>query len=162
MDWCLSAQENMNEISRPRATLKLRFAKTDRDLLACFPVMRELRPHLENAAAFAERVRRQRPAGYRLLAAWDDGAPVGLAGFRVQENLIRGTFIYVDDLVVAADHRSGGVGALLLDAVADECRRLAIRSLVLDTAIDNSLGQRFYFRYGMLPRGLHFSMAIKP
>lgn len=157
----------MNEISRPRATLALRYAESDGDLLACYPVMRELRPHLSSPAEFIERVGRQRTAGYRLLAARDVQspvglAPVGLAGFRVQENLIRGTFIYVDDLVVASAHRSGGVGALLLDAVAGECRRLGIRSLVLDAAIDNSLGQRFYFRYGMLARGLHFSMAVNP
>jgi hypothetical protein len=49
-----------------------------------------------------------------------------------------------------------------LDAVAQECRRLAIATLVLDTAIDNSLGQRFYFRYGMLARGLRFSMPVQP
>ena len=61
------------------------------------------------------------------------------------------------------DARDIGVAstcALLLDRVSDECRRLHIPLLVLDTAIDNSLGQRFYFRYGMLARGLRFSMPV--
>ena len=141
-------------------TIALRHADTDAEVAACFPAMRELRPHLADAGKFVSRVRRQRQEGYRLLAAWDDGTAVGVAGWRVQENLIRGRFCYVDDLVVAEGARRGGLGARLLDAVAAEARALGLSRLVLDTAIDNFLGQRFYFRYGMLPAGMRFAMAL--
>jgi GNAT superfamily N-acetyltransferase len=152
----------MKETLHPPDNIELRHAESPSELAVCFPVMHQLRPQLASATEFVERVARQQTAGYRLLAAWDHGRPVGLAGYRTQENLIRGPFIYVDDLVVSVDRRSAHLGARLLDAVADECRRLRIPSLVLDAAIDNSLGHRFYFRYGMLARGLHFSMAIRP
>jgi GNAT superfamily N-acetyltransferase len=141
-------------------TIELRHAETAAEIAACFSVMRELRPHLVSAEEFGTRVRRQRKDSYRLLAAWDDGKAVGIAGWRVQENLIRGRFCYVDDLVVAEGFRSGGLGARLLDAVADEARGLGLSRLVLDTAIDNVLGQRFYFRYGMLPAGMRFGIAL--
>jgi GNAT superfamily N-acetyltransferase len=137
-------------------------AETSIDIAACFAVMRELRPHLPSEAEFVSRVQRQAGDGYRLLAASIDDQVVGLAGYRPQENLIHGRFVYVDDLIVAASGRRAGIGALLLDRVSDECRRLQVRLLVLDTAIDNSLGQRFYFRYGMLARGLRFSMPVSP
>jgi ribosomal protein S18 acetylase RimI-like enzyme len=140
----------------------LREADTDADLLACWPVMHELRPHLTEADTFVTRVRRQQGDGYRLLAAWDGSAAVGLAGWRVQETLIRGRFCYVDDLVVLPGHRRGGLGARLLDGVAAAARALGLRHLVLDTGIDNTLGQRFYFRYGMLPGALRFAMPIDP
>ena len=142
--------------------IDFRHAETPSEIAACFTVMRELRPHLQNEAEFVERVQRQFADGYRLLSARVNDRAIGLAGYRLQENLIHGRFIYVDDLVVAATARRGGVGALLLDAVAQECRKLAIATLVLDTAIDNSLGQRFYFRYGMLARGLRFSIPVQP
>ena len=71
-------------------TPALRHAEEDADLRACFPLMRVLRPHLTDAEAFVVRVRRQADAGYRLLAAWDGSALVGLAGYRPQETLIRG------------------------------------------------------------------------
>ncbi len=141
-------------------TLALRHAEADRDIAACFPVMRQLRPHLASAEEFAERVARQREAGYRLLAAWRDAAAVGLAGYRMQENLIHGRFVYIDDLVVAQSERRGRIGAELLDAVAAEGRALGCRRMTLDTAIDNSLGQRFYFRNGMLATGLHFGKPL--
>ncbi|HEY8288412.1 MAG TPA: GNAT family N-acetyltransferase [Acetobacteraceae bacterium] len=141
-------------------TIGLRHAESAADIAACFPVMHELRPHLADAAELVERVLRQRTAGYRLLAAWDGDVPVGLAGYRMEENLVRGRFCYVDDLVVREDARRGQLGARLLDGVAAEARAQSCPYLVLDTAIDNRLGQRFYFRYGMLPAALRFSMTL--
>jgi len=134
--------------------------ETDEDYLASFDVMRELRPHLAGAAAFAAQARRQREQGYRLLAAWKAGQVMGLAGYRVQENLLYGRFVYVDDLVISTGGRRHGLGAELIEAVREEARRQDCAHLVLDTALSNALGQRFYFRQGLLARGLHFSQQL--
>jgi GNAT superfamily N-acetyltransferase len=141
-------------------TETLRHAETDAELAACLPVMRLLRPHLTSAEEFCARVRRQAAAGYRILVAWHDAEPIGLAGYRPQENLIRGPFCYVDDLVVRDDLRSSGVGARLLVAVGAEAKARGLPHLVLDTGLDNLLGQRFYFRFGMLPAALRFAMRL--
>ena len=138
----------------------LRHAETDGEISACFPVMRSLRPHLANAEELCERVRRHAQAGYRILAAWQGDEAMGLAGYRPQENLIRGPFCYVDDLVVRDDRRSSGLGARLLGEVAAEARAKGLPHLVLDTGLDNVLGQRFYFRFGMLPAALRFAMRL--
>jgi ribosomal protein S18 acetylase RimI-like enzyme len=122
--------------------------------------MHTLRPHLGGPAELVERALRQMEQGYHLLAAWSDDTVVGAAGYRMQENLIRGRFCYVDDLVVAEDHRRHGVGALLLDAVAGRAQAEGIGRLTLDTALDNLLGQRFYFRYGMLPASMRFAKVL--
>ena len=140
----------------------MRHAESDADIAACFPVMVQLRPHLANAEELVERVARQRAAGYCILAAWREGVPIGLAGYRTEENLIHGRFIYVDDLVAADAERRQGIGARLLDAVAAEGRRLGCERLVLDTALDNVLGHRFYYRQGLLARALRFSRQIAP
>lgn len=142
--------------------ITLRHAEGDAEIAACFPVMVQLRPHLADAAEFAARVARQRTAGYRLLAAWRGDVPVALAGYRVEENLVHGRFLYVDDLVSAESERRQGLGARLLDAVAEEGRGLGCRRLVLDTAIDNALGHRFYYRQGLLARALRFSREMAP
>lgn len=141
-------------------TETLRHAESDAEIAACFPVMRLLRPHLANPEELLTRVRRQTQAGYRILAAWDGAAAVGLAGYRPQENLVRGPFCYVDDLVVRDDLRRSGVGARLLTAVGTEAKARGLPWLVLDTDLGNSLGQRFYFRFGMLPAALRFAMKL--
>jgi GNAT superfamily N-acetyltransferase len=124
----------------------LRHAENTAEITACFPVMVLLRPHLANAEEFAARVARQYAAGYRLFAAWRDGMPIGLAGYRVEENLIHGRFVYLDDLVISEGERRHGIGALLLESVAVEGRRLGCGRLVLDTALDSVLAHRFYYR----------------
>lgn len=142
--------------------IDLRHAESEAETALCFPVMAQLRPRLHDAAAFVAQVARQRGAGYRLLAAWYSDAPVALAGYRVEENLIHGRFIYVDDLVTDAGERGGGLGARLLDAVAQEGHRLGCDRLVLDTALDNVRAHRFYYRQGLLARALRFSREIAP
>ena len=141
-------------------TEAIRHAETDAELTACFPVMRQLRLHLTSSEELRSRYRRQAQAGYRILAAWRGDEAVGLAGYRPLENLIRGPFCYVDDLVVRDDLRRSGLGARLLKAVATEASARGLPHLVLDTALDNFLGQRFYFRFGMLPAALRFAMRL--
>jgi ribosomal protein S18 acetylase RimI-like enzyme len=140
--------------------IRLRHAESDREIAACFPVMALLRPHLSTAEELVTRVARQRAAGYRILAAWSDDLPLALAGYRVEENLIHGRFIYVDDLVTAESERGSGLGAQLLAAVAEVGQREGCTRLVLDTALDNVLAHRFYYRQGLLARALRFSRAI--
>ncbi|MGH7040992.1 MAG: GNAT family N-acetyltransferase [Acetobacteraceae bacterium] len=142
------------------SAIDLRPAETDAAIGACFPVLRQLRPHLGDAAELVARVQRQRGHGYRLLAAWNDGEVAGAAGYRMQENLIHGRFVYVDDLVVRDARRRGGVGALLLDAVAAEAKAAGCARMTLDTGLDNALAQRFYFRWGLLATGMHFGRPL--
>ena len=141
-------------------TVRLSHIDSDQDYAASFQVMRELRPHLSDVGSFAAQARRQARQGYRLLAAWKDEQVIGLAGYRLQENLLYGRFLYVDDLVAAAEARRHGVGAKLIDALRDEARQQGCAHFVLDTALGNSLGQRFYFRQGLLSRGMHFSQPL--
>lgn len=131
-------------------------------LAACWPVMRQLRPHLVSLDEFAQRVARQRAsAGYRLFASLADGQPVALAGFRLLENLVYGLHLYVDDLVTDEAQRSGGHGAALMRRLREEAAALNCARLVLDTPMSNSLGHRFYFRCGLLATALRFGVPIE-
>ncbi|MEM5387356.1 GNAT family N-acetyltransferase [Paraburkholderia phymatum] len=139
----------------------LRHAETDADVMACFGVMQQLRPQLQSSEEWLAHVAVQRAQGYRLLAVWDGTKPVALAGYRRIDNLIHGRFIYVDDLITDEAGRGQGHGERLLGELralgrADNCNRL-----VLDTALANARAQRFYFRVGLLARGLHFSMDLQ-
>lgn len=135
-------------------------AESEAQYQACFTVMRELRPHLVDAAGFSTQVRRQAEQGYRLLVAWQEGQAKALAGYRIQENLLFGRFLYVDDLVASTESRRHGLGAQLLDAMRELGREQGCAHLVLDTALGNALGQRFYYRQGLLAKALHFSQPL--
>lgn len=132
----------------------------DAAVLAAFPLMRELRPHVTSADELLARVARMRRQGYRILGARDKGQLVALAGYRLQENLVYGPFLYVDDLVVTGDSRGGRWGARLLDALAHQGRREGALRLVLDTGLANSLAQRFYFRQGLLTSAIRLDRPL--
>jgi GNAT superfamily N-acetyltransferase len=131
------------------------------DVAACFPLMRQLRPHLVSEQEFVARWRRQTLVGYRLIALRQEGRLVALAGFRLQENLVHGVYFYVDDFVTDENVRGSGYGRLLMDHLKSEARRSGCARLVLDTPLTNMLGHRFYFRHGLLARALRFSIDLQ-
>lgn len=139
----------------------LRHLETPEDLRACLPLMRELRPHLSDADDFIQRIGRMQQESYRLLAAVQDGQAVALAGYRYQENLIYGRFMYVDDLVVQDTQRGSRWGARLISALDELARGAGCDKLVLDTGMGNALAQRFYFRQGLLTSAIRFSKPLR-
>lgn len=139
---------------------ELRYADREADVAQCFHLIRQLRPHLASENEFIERWRRQQADGYRLLVLWNAGRPVALAGFRVQDNLVHGRHLYVDDLVTDETLRGSGYGRRLMDRLKEEGRGLGLDKLILDTPLANVLGHRFYYREGLVARSLRFSVPL--
>ncbi|MEG0858643.1 MAG: GNAT family N-acetyltransferase [Pseudomonas sp.] len=128
---------------------------------ASLDLMRVLRPHVANPDTYVAQLVRQTAQGYRLLAAWDGEQMAGLAGYRELENLLYGRFIYVDDLVIRPALQRSGLGGRLLAAVREEAVQRRCDHLVLDTGLHMPLAQRFYFRQGLLARGMHFTQSLQ-
>jgi GNAT superfamily N-acetyltransferase len=141
--------------------MNIRIATTNTEIAACYPVMRELRPHIEEDY-FLARVRSQESAGYRLVFVQNPEAVVAVAGFRVCENLAWGRFLYVDDLVTLPAHRSKGHGTKLLSWLKEYAAKEGCLQLHLDSGILRKEVHRFYEREGMTMAGFHFVENIAP
>lgn len=139
--------------------LDLREAETTDEVATCFALMAQLRPHLTSAEDFVARWQRLAPR-YRLLTLKQDGTLIALAGFRLDENLFHGRFLYVDDLVTDEAKRGGGYGKILLDHLVEIGRVEECTKIVLDTPLSNVLGHRFYYRQGMLATSLRFNLPL--
>lgn len=139
--------------------MEIRIASANTQIAACFPVMQQLRPHLEEGA-FLDRVRRQQETGYRLAFIAPEESPVAVAGFRMGENLAWGSFLYVDDLVTAAAHRSHGYGAMLLSWLREYATKMGCRQLHLDSGLQREDAHRFYLREGLSRGGYHFVLEL--
>ncbi|MEZ1317992.1 GNAT family N-acetyltransferase [Pseudomonas fluorescens] len=137
----------------------VRECSNDAAILAAYDLIRQLRPRLTDPGQWLDAYKRQAAGGYRVLLLVHDDVPQGLAGFRLQENLIHGRFLYVDDLVTDATLRGAGLGKRLLDALTGIARDSQCDHLVLDTALVNHDAQRFYTRCGMTNLATRF---IKP
>ena len=141
--------------------MNIRIAATDTEIAACYPVMRELRPHVPEDQ-FLSRVRSQEKAGYRLAFAQGPDGVVAVAGFRVGENLAWGRFLYVDDLVTLPAHRSKGYGAGLLSWLKEYAAKQGCLQMHLDSGMQRKDAHRFYEREGMTITGFHFVENIAP
>lgn len=130
------------------------------DLSLCYALMRQLRPHLADFTEFAQRWDIQTAESYRLVALWDNGQVVALAGYRIQNNLVHARHLYVDDLVTRDDLRGQGYGERLLDWLKQEAQHLECGKLILDTPLSNVLGHRFYYRQGLVASALRFNIPL--
>lgn len=140
-------------------SVKIDIATTEADIAACYPVMRQLRPHIPEVE-FVPRVRRAQESGYRLVCLREDGVPVAVAGIRSGENLAWGRFVYVDDLVTAAERRSRGHGARLLDWIRAHARTQGCAQIHLDSGLQRLDAHRFYAREGVAKTGYHFAESL--
>lgn len=139
--------------------MNIHIAITDADIVACYPVIRELRPHVEEDQ-FLSRVRSQEKSGYRLAFVKESDGLVAVAGFRVGENLAWGSFLYIDDLVTLPDQRSKGYGARLFSWLKEHAVKEGCTQIHLDSGIQRKDAHRFYEREGLTMASLHFVEKI--
>ncbi|HYV59626.1 MAG TPA: GNAT family N-acetyltransferase [Acidimicrobiia bacterium] len=128
-----------------------------------YEAMLELRPDIGTQAEFVARVNGvQRPAGYRIVASFDDGERVAAAaaGFHVGDMLAWGHFLYVEDLVTRQSARRAGHATALLDWIRVEARRSNCDSLQLDSGSQRHDAHRLYLSSGYRITGHHFGQPL--
>jgi GNAT superfamily N-acetyltransferase len=138
----------------------VRLAATDADIARCHPVMRQLRPHLQDEA-FVTRARRQMAEqNWHLAYIEDEGQVAACAGFRLLECLSSGRTLYVDDLVTDEARRSRGFGETLLRWLEDHARAQGCATLSLDSATHRTAAHKFYYRMGLPISAFHFARKL--
>jgi len=139
---------------------RIRIATTKADIMRCFPVMAELRPHLVEGEFF-ERIRRQqKKSGYQLAFLEDSSAVKAVSGFRVTECLWSGKFFYVDDLVSAAGARNQGWGQRMMDWLFQRARQEGCREFHLDSGVQRFEAHGFYLKNRLHIVAYHFRRTL--
>lgn len=137
----------------------IRIAITDDQLRACYPVMVQLRTHLESQA-FVIQAQRQMQSGYQLAYLSNSEGVCSVAGFRISESLSWGRFLYVDDLITDAQMRSQNYGHQLLDWLVQYARQQDCAQLHLDSGLQRLDAHRFYQREGLQISSYHFVLKL--
>ena len=137
----LSARLSRN-IGRLASTV--RELSADREVLAAFPLMRQLRDRIREDTFLAE-VRRQQVEGYRLIGLFDEERLVALAGVRRTHTLSRGEHLFVDDLVSAEGERGRGYGRELMRWLARRAKSEGLDRIDLDS---RATAKGFYEKLG--------------
>ncbi len=126
--------------------------------LAC-RLLLQLRPQYSFEAMYAN-VEAQSKQGYQLVAAYQGEALVGVAGFRLGENLAWGKHLYIDDLVTDAQMRSKGAGAALIQWLKQYATETGCKQLHLDSGVQRFAAHKFYLNQGFRIASHHFSYLL--
>ncbi len=116
---------------------------TDEEFDAAYPVMHELRDHLDESK-YLELLTEMRQNGYRMVAVEDDGAIVALAGIATGVNFYYGHYMWVYDLITTEQGRSKGYGLALLFHVEQMARDEGCETLALSSGLQRVGAHRFY------------------
>jgi GNAT superfamily N-acetyltransferase len=139
---------------------RIALAREDHEIRNCYPVMAELRPHVQ-PEEFLIRVKRQFEIADYKLAYVMDGEVKAVAGFRISECLAWGKFLYVDDLVSKSDERSKGYGGALLDWLIEYAKEEKCDQFHLDSGVQRFAAHRFYLNKRMFIEAHHFGLKLK-
>lgn len=147
-------------LTREAALTTTKQMATEKDIIATFPVMNELRPHISKHG-YLELIRRlQRDLGYNLAAVLDNGEIQTVAGYRFTESLAWGRFMYVDDLVTRSAARSQSFGHQMFEWLVAEAKRKDCAQLHLDSGSQRTDAHKFYFREGLKITSFHFKTVL--
>ena len=131
------------------------------DLRAAWPVVRQLRPALDEERFVSQALRQIENDDFRATVLYDDtGTPRAFAGWRVMEMLAVGRHIYVDDLVTDEASRGRGYGKAMLDWLKAEAERLGCERLQLDSGTHRKDAHAFYLRERMRIESFHFGVRV--
>ena len=139
--------------------MNIKLAQTDAEKLACFPVMKELRTHLEEAD-FLPQLKRLEAQDYQLAYVEDEGRVVSVAGFWINETFSYGKYMYVYDLVTSETARSKGYSKALLDYLKNLAKEAGCAQLHLDSGVQRFRAHKFYLREGFMIASHHFQQLL--
>ncbi len=141
--------------------MQIQLARTDADIRKCWPVMKLLRPHLEEEK-FVPLVKEMLSEGYELAFIEANGVAAAAIGYRYQQKLFDGKQIYVDDLTTLEEHRGKGYAGQLLDFVFDLARQRGYACVTLDSGVGahRQSAHRLYTNKGFVISSLHFTKKL--
>jgi GNAT superfamily N-acetyltransferase len=140
--------------------VKMKIAQTDDEIMACFDVMKQLRPRLEKETWLAT-VRDMGSEGYALAYLTSGDSVAAVAGYYICHKLsVHGRSLYVYDLVTDDKHRSEGYGKQLIDALKELARTQGCVAIELDSGVQRFGAHRFYLREGFHISSHHFTCEL--
>jgi len=124
-------------------TIAIRELSTEDEWRQAFPVLRQLRPHLDEATYLAS-VREMREQGYTLFGLFCGKELAAVAGVIRLTNLYYGRHVWVYDLVTREDRRSRGYGEALLRHIHEWAKRCGCGVVALSSGLQRTRAHRFY------------------
>jgi GNAT superfamily N-acetyltransferase len=134
-------------------------ANNKEDLIKCFEVMKELRPH-HSLESFLVTMDQMDKEGYQLWYIEDEGKVVCVAGFRLTTTLYDGLIVDFDDFVTLAAARKKGYAGKMFDHLVSIAKEKNIKTIHLNSNHRRFDAHRFYLMKRMDIVAHHFRIEV--
>ncbi len=125
-------------------TLTIKELQSQKEILEAFPVMNQLRTHLDEKTYLDLVIEAKEKDMYQLFALYDLGEIVAVTGFKPMITLYYGRCVWVCDLVTDNNKRSNGYGDILLSYVYEWAKENGYQSVALSSGLQRTEAHRFY------------------
>ena len=125
-------------------TLTIKELQSRDEIIEAFPVMKQLRTHLDESTYLELVIDAQKNDRYKMFALLDGNEIVAVTGFKPMITLYYGRFVWVCDLVTDANIRSKGYGEKLLTSVHEWAKENNYESVALSSGLQRTDAHRFY------------------
>ncbi|MBO1005058.1 GNAT family N-acetyltransferase [Pseudogracilibacillus auburnensis] len=125
-------------------TLTIKELQSQKEILEAFPVMNQLRTHLDEKTYLDLVIEAKEKDMYQLFALYDLGEIVAVTGFKPMITLYYGRCVWVCDLVTDNNKRSNGYGDILLSYVHEWAKENGYQSVALSSGLQRTEAHRFY------------------
>ena len=125
-------------------TLTIKELQSRDDIIKAFPVMKQLRTHLDECTYLELVIDAQKNDRYKMFALLDNNEIVAVIGFKPMITLSSGRFIWVCDLVTDTTVRSKGYGEKLLTYLQEWAKENNYESVALSSGLQRTDAHRFY------------------
>lgn len=139
---------------------KITIAQNEQEILACYSLMAELRPHIDPNEFLPTVKRLAEIAGFQL-AYLIVGEIKAVGGFRISEWLAGGKYLEIEDLVAKGGERSKGYGGELFDWLVKHAKENNCLQVRLVSRVSRLDAHRFYLRKGMNLEAHYFSLSLQ-
>lgn len=124
--------------------VKIKELKTQMEWIEAFPVMKQLRTHLDEEIYIQLVQEATQKVDYKMFALYENEKIVAVTGFMPMITLYNGKYIWVCDLVTDSDNRTKGYGAALLNFVHQWSKENGYEIVSLSSGLQRVDAHRFY------------------
>ncbi|WP_306462123.1 GNAT family N-acetyltransferase [Jeotgalibacillus sp. S-D1] len=130
----------------------IRECTTQEQWKEAFPLMKQLRTHLNEEEFLTLVELAVNENHYRLFGVWTNNMLAGVVGFMPMTTLYYGRYIWICDLVTDSSLRSRGYGIKLLKFVENYAKEHDISKVALSSGLQRKEAHRFYEEKGHYDR----------
>lgn len=126
------------------------------EMLNSLPLLNQVYPSLTEQEYIFE-LKQMIPNNYKQVVIEDNsGNCIGISGYWIGYKLWCGKYLELDNVAVAEEYRSKGIGQMIVDYLRQKGENEKCTMLALDSYTTNFDAHKFFYKNDFQPRGFHF------